>query len=164
MLPRAFLAAGHEVIVDSKASLARLREPDFDPRRTVLLDRDPGVGSPGAESIQGSVAVSSYDPDRVVVKATLDRPGFLVLADNFHPDWKATDNGAPVSVYRADNTLRAVQLSAGTHTVEFRFVSRYFRLGLLLTGLALLVLLLVLILGIVSGARVRTRATGASAV
>lgn len=159
LLPRTFLAAGYEVIADKKASLARLKEPDFDPRRTVLLAQDPGFASDGAEPVQGMAEVSSYEPDRVVVRVTLDRPGFLVLADNFHPDWKATDNGKPTSMFRADNTLRAVRLAAGTHTVEFRFVSRYYRLGLLLTGLALLVLLLVLILAALTpvGARARSK-------
>ena len=157
MLPRAFLAAGYEVIADKKASFARLREPDFDPRRTVLLAQDPGFASDGSEPLQGSAEVNSYEPDRVVVRAMLDRSGFLVLADNFHPDWKATDNGNPTSILRADNTLRAVHLAAGTHTVEFRFVSRYYRLGLLLTGLALLVLLLVLVSGAFSTAGARAR-------
>jgi len=157
LLPRAFLAAGHEVISDKKAGFARLREPGFDPRRTVLLAQDPGFASDGTEPVSGTVEISSYEPDRVVVRATLDRPGFLVLADNFHPDWKATDNSKPTRMFRANGTLRAVRLAAGTHTVEFRFVSRYYRLGLLLTGLALLALLLALILGLVAGARARTR-------
>ena len=70
----------------------------------------------------------------------MERPGFLVLSENYHPDWKAFDNGQPLTILRAYETLRAVYLDAGNHTVEFRYESKYLKIGGMLTLLSLLVL------------------------
>jgi hypothetical protein len=157
MLPRAFLVPGYEVRTGKDAVIARLKEPSFDPRRTVVLTTEPGVKSNDSGPIQGSVNISSYEPDRVVVQATLDRPGFLVLADNFHPDWKALDNGKPVNVLCADQTLQAVFLESGSHRVEFQFRSKYFKLGSRLTLLACLVLVVMIVATAWSDGRTRRK-------
>ena len=157
LLPRTFLVPGYEVKSGKDAVIARLKEPGFDPRRTVVLFADPGVKSSDSEPIQGSASITSFEPDRVVVQATLDRPGFLVVADNFHPDWKALDNGKPVKVLRADQTLQAVFLESGSHRVEFQFRSKYFKLGSRLTLLACLVLVVMLVAAAWSKGRARPK-------
>jgi hypothetical protein len=143
LLPRAFLAQDFEIVSDKNALIARMKQPDFDPRRLVLLSADPGVPhSPGiaGDTARGSAVVQSYGADRIVIEAKLNRPGFLVLSENYHPDWRATDNGTPVRILRAYETLRAVRLGAGSHTVEFRYESKYFRIGSILSLFALLAL------------------------
>ena len=71
------------------------------------------------------------DPQRVVVEARLERPGLLVLADTFSPDWSAVvsmDGGEPrpAQILRANHIHRGVPLPAGASVVEFRYRSRSF--------------------------------------
>jgi hypothetical protein len=155
MLPRAFLVPGYEVASGKEKVIARIKDPGFDPSRTVLLAEDPGVMLPGDKPIQGSAEVKSYDADKIVVEASLDRPGFLVMSENYHPDWKAKDNGRPVKILRAYHTLRAVYLEAGSHTLEFRYDSKYVKAGTLLSLLAVALLALVGLVSIIRARRPR---------
>jgi hypothetical protein len=157
-LPRAFLVPAYEVALGKDKVIARIRDPDFDPSQTVLLAEDPGVMLPGDKPVQGSAEVKSYDADKIVVQASLDRPAFLVLSENYHPDWKAKDNGRPVKILRAYHTLRAVYLEAGSHTLEFRYDSKYVKGGTLLSLLAIVFLGLVGLVSILRARRPRRQA------
>jgi uncharacterized membrane protein YfhO len=68
----------------------------------------------------------------VVVRAEADRTALLVLADNFHRDWRATVNGEVVPIRRANHTFRGVVVPAGASEVVFEF-----RPGGLYVGLAI---------------------------
>jgi hypothetical protein len=139
-LGRAWLVPDFELAKDKNALISRISAPDFDPRRTVLFESDPGAAHGSGDSVPGTVNITGYDSDRIQLDARLDRPGFLVLSEVWHPDWKAYDNGRPSPVLKAYHALRAVQLGPGEHKVEFRFESRWFRLGTLLTLAAALLL------------------------
>jgi hypothetical protein len=43
------------------------------------------------------------------------------VSEVFYPDWKATVDGAPAPVLRANHVLRALALPAGRHEVVFRY-------------------------------------------
>jgi len=83
----------------------------------------------------------------VTVDVETPGPALLRLADLWYPDWVATVDGRPVEILKADYLLRAVVVPAGRHRVEFRFVSRAMRQGLMLSGASLLVSLVLLAVG-----------------
>ena len=78
-----------------------------------------------------------WRPDRAVVEATLSRAGYLVLVDAFDPGWRASVDGAPAEVLRANLAFRAVALGAGTHRVELAYRPASVRIGLALSAAAL---------------------------
>jgi hypothetical protein len=164
---RAWRATHAEVALDDTAALALLGDPTFDPLATVLIAdaaaaRDPQIADEAAEARDaseraaasetgtGGVAgappasarVLSSVPGRVVVATDGPVPGWLVFSDNHFPGWRATIDGAPTAVRRADVALMAVEVPAGQHTVELRFASRTVSLGLglsIATALAMVV-------------------------
>ena len=71
---------------------------------------------------------------RVTTKSTV----FLVTSDAYYPGWRATIDGAPAQLYRADYALRGVPVSAGTHLVRFEFQPRSFYYGVIVTAISLL--------------------------
>jgi len=77
-------------------------------------------------------------PDRVRLEAELSAPGFVVLVDTYDPGWRATVDGAPAEVLRADVALRAVAVPSGRHVVEYVYRPRSITGGLAVSGLALL--------------------------
>ena len=116
-LTRAYAVRGARIVHDERA-LELLADPSFDPARELILPsgrpRQPGPAP-------GSVRILGAAHGEVRIFASLDAPGFLVLADAFDPGWGATVDGQPVPVLRANIALRAVELTPGRHHVVFRY-------------------------------------------
>jgi uncharacterized membrane protein YfhO len=62
----------------------------------------------------------------------------LVLSENFYPGWVARVDSAPVEILRADVSLRAVPLRAGSHHVELIYDPLSVKLGIAVSALTLL--------------------------
>jgi uncharacterized membrane protein YfhO len=73
---------------------------------------------------------------RVALHGTEQRPLYLVIAENWSPDWHARVDGKEVPVHRGNHTLLTVQLPSGAREVSLTFASAKYRLGRLLTLLA----------------------------
>lgn len=155
-LPRAFVVGDFRVETDRDRVLETLRDPGFDPARTALVESDPGFAPDPDTAPPGTVEVAAYDANRIRLSATLDRPGLLVLSENWHPAWKARVNGRDATVLRAFHTLRAVPLEPGRHEVEFAYRSPHYRAGVLVSLVALLLLLATIVVSVV-GIRRRGR-------
>ena len=95
--------------------------------------REPGPQR-NPESIR---LVSEPDPQTIVLEATLDAPGYVIVADTFYPGWTATVDGAPAAVYPANLLFRAVFVPEGRHTIVMKYESTWLRTGGVLTLLGL---------------------------
>jgi hypothetical protein len=124
--PRAWVVGDYRV-ADAAGTLTALADPAFDPARTVYLDREPAPRPEPADS--ASVRETRRRMDEVAFEAELARPGVLVVSEVFYPDWKATVDGAPAEVLRANHVLRALALPAGRHEVVFRYDRSRIRQG-----------------------------------
>jgi len=129
-LPRAWIAGNAEVVPDAAGILEKLAAPEFDPRRTVLLERSP-IESRGTDSAQppGVVRFDRYERTRLALTAQMEGDGWLVLSELFHPGWRVSVDGAPANLYRADYILRAIPLARGRHTIEMHFMPSSFVVG-----------------------------------
>jgi O-antigen/teichoic acid export membrane protein len=145
-LPRAFVVYQAQMIPDATARREALRQ--FNPRETVILEVEPVRGTAWAEGTGWMPAtIVAYDLNEVVIEVTLPCSGYLVLADNWFPGWKAYDtqpgqDEQEIPVYRANGTFRAVALDAGQHRVRFKYTPLSFKLGLFTSFMAGVVLLL----------------------
>ena len=64
----------------------------------------------------------------------------LVLSDLYHPGWRATVDGTPVPVRRANHALRAVTVPAGVHRVVIDYAPASIRTGTAVSLLGLMAL------------------------
>ncbi len=128
VLPRAWIASDYEVLAKDKV-LNRMKESNFNPRLTVILEQDPRV--PHLETLEnpGKVKIDTYSPNKIICVVELSSPGWLVLSENWHPAWKAWVDGERTKVYLADYVLRAVRLEKGRHTVKLVFDPGAFKIG-----------------------------------
>jgi hypothetical protein len=160
-LPRVFVVDRQRTVTNDKAELAAVTAPGFDGRAVALTERPvPGIQqAAGNASPPGgaSARLASYGAQRVVIDATATDPSLVVLTDSFYPGWKATVDGKPVPIERVDYVLRGVSLGPGHHTIVMRYQPASWRIGWIVSLLALLGLLAVLA-SVWIGAR-RRRAT-----
>lgn len=117
-------------------------------REKVILSEAPAndyKGSVAASGpIQGSAkVVASPKMDTQVFAVEADRPGFMVVAGNYHPYWKAYVNGAEAKVYKAFGTLRAVEIPAGKSEVRMEYRSTPFHAAVKVSLAALILLVAV---------------------
>jgi hypothetical protein len=122
----------------------------YDPRRYVWLEDSvrPELAdyiSGGYSSKTEAVRVVRRESDRVELEATLDRPGIVVLSDVYYPGWTLTIDSQPAPIYRANLMMRGSAVSAGRHTLLYRFRPGSFRLGLVVSGLGLAGLCLLIV-------------------
>lgn len=118
--PRAWLVPEVEVVTEADAAPERMLEPGWEPLRTAFV-YDALPAGLGTGALQGDAAVTSYEQDRIVVRATASRPALLVLADNYYEGWDATVDGADTPILRVNHTFRGVVVPAGEHEVVFTF-------------------------------------------
>ena len=140
VLPRAWIVGRYENIAQGDGILDRMKQPDFDPSKSVILEEDPADFIP-SENVAGQVVIDSYQPNQVLMTAEADKPGILVFSDNHYPAWQAFIDGSPARVFRANYTFRAVPVPAGRHRIEFKYHSKYFILGLTISIISAIMIL-----------------------
>jgi hypothetical protein len=139
--PRAYVAGSASCSTSAAETLSKLSEPAFDAEGEVILTRAPDAAPPLEKSgVAGRVDIISREPNAVLLRADLDRPGYVVFLDRFDPNWHARLDGREVPILGANQLFRAVRADTGKHEIRFCYRQRGLRAGLFLS-LGTLVLL-----------------------
>ncbi len=156
-LPRSYVA--HQVIPVRGAAdaLVALASPSFDFRKTAVIESEaaeikPLPPSPDTEITP--VLIKRHEPNRVELFVHNPAPGYLVLTDAHYPGWKATINGRPQPILRANYLFRAVRLPAGDHRITVTYAPRSFAIG---SGITIMTLVGLAAWGIHGAVRRRSR-------
>ncbi len=132
---------------DTNQIVATLIDPRLDFSRLVLFDQTEPISPPPVTQMPAlspsRATFTHWSPGRMSI--ALDPPppqdSYLLVAENWYPDWHATADGQPATTLRGDQTLLTVAVKAGTKQVELEFSSRYFAMGKLVTIGSVLLLL-----------------------
>lgn len=131
--PRAFLASSFRVETEDQKIIDALYSVNR--RDAVILEKEPSVvPEPG----KGDVAIELYRPTEVVMHTNTDVPKLLFLSDVYDPGWRASIDGKPAELYRANFDFRAVALPAGSHTIRMWYAPRSVTLGFMVGGVSIL--------------------------
>jgi len=137
-LPEAYVV-GQGILADGRQALAALADPAFAPERTVLLAT--GEATATAADFEGTARITDRKPDLLRAEVEMKREGYLVVTRTFDPGWRATVDGQPVAVQRANLAFQAVRVPAGRHVVETAYRPASVAVGLLISAAGLLALL-----------------------
>jgi hypothetical protein len=154
-LPRAFVVGAQRVVESEDDALAAVTAPGFDARRTVVVEKRVEGLPEGEAAPAGAARLAQLQRERVSVTASARRPGLLVLSDVHYPGWRAEVDGEPADIERVDYLFRGVRLPAGRHQVEFRYEPLSWRIGWIVSLLALVGL----VVAVLAGRRARRRGT-----
>ena len=94
---------------------------------------------------------TTYAPNRLTYKARTANGGLAVFSEIFFPwGWTATIDGTEAAIGRVNYVLRALQLPAGEHTIEFRFDPRSLKVANTISGIAVFIIYALCILAMIS--------------
>jgi len=123
VLPRAFLVEKYKVVNSETEYMEILGSKDFDPRKLVLLDKDPLIEAKeisfDGNKFKDKVIITNYQPNRVKLCVSLNKPKMLFMSETYYPGWKVYIDGNEGTIYRANYAFRGVPLEPGEHNVVF---------------------------------------------
>ena len=105
---------------------------------------------PAVDTLGGTIRLTEYRSNYLKYEYASPAPATAVFSEIFYDKgWTAWVDGVETPYFRADYLLRAIELPAGTHTVEWRFRAPRWGLTEAVTGLcSAAILLLVAGLGV----------------
>ena len=112
-----------EVVADDDSALDRLASDTFDPTRSVILANSPGWATPSAAEAKRFEPLV-YDGgrfDRLDFDLDNARPRILLFDDSYSPHWRATWNGKPIPILRANFNFMALGIPAGQGHLVLKF-------------------------------------------
>ena len=114
---------------------------------------DPSVILSEAKNLPESgdyISMTSYAPNELHYRYTAATDRLAVFSEIYYPNgWHATVDGEPLELIRANWTLRAALLPAGSHEVVMTFLPDSYRIGATVSRVASLTLLLLLVAALV---------------
>ncbi len=134
-LPHAFVVTGYHVSKTIQDVLKTLSSPDFDPRQTVILEKN--ISMPQTvNSPENKAEIKKYGKTEVEIKTSLKNAALVVLSDSFYPGWEAEIDGQKTAILAADINSRAILAPAGSHLITFSYKPKLIFWGLLITIVA----------------------------
>jgi hypothetical protein len=104
----------------------------INPGKTAVVDASkfPQQKATTSTDSSASIALTSYAPDALSYRYTAAQPGTVVFSEVYYADgWNAYLDGQPVPHFRADFVLRALNVPAGSHKIDFKFEPKEYTIG-----------------------------------
>jgi hypothetical protein len=150
VLPRAALLHHFDIAGDGAEALRKIASKDFDPFKSVILERNElspqllqELGriatAPVVETAEPAV-IAKYTPRVVQVIVNTNDAAILLLNDTFFPGWNVYVDDKSAPLLHANYLFRATLIEPGRHSVVYKYEPQSFSLGVIASGAALLAL------------------------
>ena len=120
----------------------------IDPAKTAVVDKkfSAEVKSAAETDTLGTIKLTAYEPNDLKYEVNSKTGGTVVFSEIYYPGWQAYIDGVEAPHGRADYILRAMNVPAGKHVVEFKFDPKSLHVTETVAFVALGVLACVLVL------------------
>jgi hypothetical protein len=131
-LPRAYVV-GRARLASEPESVHLIGNPDFEPRREVILPAGTAATGPDP-TFRGEARVLWRRADGLDIATTTSSAGYVVVLETFAPGWTATVDRKPAEILRANVIFRAVAVPEGEHVVTLTYRPPSVVRGLVVSG------------------------------
>jgi hypothetical protein len=116
-------------------------------RRQAVIGAEDGKAAryPSLPDPKDRVDIARSEPGNLVLQLTNANRRFLVISEVWHPGWTATIDGRPLPLHQTDLALLGAWIEPGEHRLVLAFTPSNWRLGLILSAIALAIWLFLLI-------------------
>ncbi len=132
-------AGQRPVFAAAGATLPALSSTNWNPAATVFLHPWDQTKLLTTNATTAKIVSTHWTAHRTECEVEASAPTVVVIAQTFYHPWKATVNGQPTEILRANHAYQAVPVPAGRSTVRLEYVDRRFQLGVVLSALGLVV-------------------------
>jgi hypothetical protein len=136
-LPRVFIPSSVELENVGDRRLANLGSPWFDPRTVAYVEGSPDAAVAG----QGEARIIESNSQRLTISTEMTRRGLAVVTDRWDGGWRAYINGTRAPLVHVDHALTGIIAPEGSSTIVLKYEPVSWRIGLMLAGVAILILL-----------------------
>ncbi len=147
-IPRLYIAHKIEYSSTYQEAQSLMAKTIFDIKDTVILEEGPPEWYKfsteeyaNKKYINSLASIEEYSLNRIKIQASLKENGILVLTDLFYPGWKAHSGNKEAKIYRVNGLVRGIFLKKGKHSITFKYSPFSFRMGVVISGLSLLLTL-----------------------
>ena len=140
VLPRAYSIAQVVYAQDERHLADLMQHPGFDPRnQAVILEK---ISYDLTKLGKVTVSDPVIEPNRMKFEVSAYQDSFLIISSAYDTGWKARVENQPLKVYRVNGGLMGVMLSRGRHELVLEYFPDSFRLGLIISGISLTIILI----------------------
>ena len=93
---------------------------------------------PAPSPVRASMLAWEPGKMRIGLEGQAAAPSWLVVSENWYPDWRAAVDGQPAAIHRGQFSLITVPLPVGAKEVSLEFRSRAYERGRLITFISLI--------------------------
>ncbi|MBP7562283.1 MAG: YfhO family protein [Candidatus Cloacimonetes bacterium] len=147
VLPRAWFVKKAELISQPEQIFSKLNSPSFNPAETAIVEEQVP-----AFSYSDSSSVKMLDKDLHQSKWEVNTPvnAFMTISEIYYPaGWKVFIDGKETKIYPVNYILRGVEIPAGKHHVEMKFVAETYQKSIIMSGIGLALSLILTITGVI---------------
>ena len=135
-LPRVYLTGGVAVPLEGQEVLASLCT--LDPKVQCLSEHPTGWSGGAAYK---PLEIVRHSPGHFSLSFACEKPGVVVVAQSWHPDWVARSGGIDLPMLRVNHGQLGFPVEEGEHSIEVWYRPWDFYLGLAVTTVALFLLI-----------------------
>ena len=122
-------------------ALREVTRGGFDPRARVILEEDPGLGSPSGGGASGRATFRWLGTQSAVVRLEADVPSLVLIRIPYARGWHARLDGHQRKVLAADFVDQAVPVTRGVHTILLTYDDPSIGYGLVASAVGVVVLI-----------------------
>jgi hypothetical protein len=106
-----------------------LSQSNFFGDKLVILPEDATNYVTVTNQTAAKILGSKFGTQSVDIEAEAQEPSLVVISQTWYHDWRATIDGKPAKLLRADYAFQAVQVPAGRHRIRLVYEDRAFEIG-----------------------------------
>ncbi len=114
---------------DDFSALRALSQSNFSGGKLVILPEDATNFVTVTNQTAARILGSTFGTQSVDIEAEAATPSLVVISQSWYHDWRATIDGKPAKLLRADYAFQAVQIPAGRHRIRLTYEDRAFEIG-----------------------------------
>ncbi|MBC8002934.1 MAG: hypothetical protein H7X97_10140, partial [Opitutaceae bacterium] len=124
--------------LDDETALKRVSDETNDFRSVVFLPREASSSITARRSTNSRVLNARFKTHQIHFDTDSEQPVMAVVAQSYYHLWKASIDGSPVTLWRANHAFQAMEVPAGRHSVALVYDDAPFRVGCWVSVLTLL--------------------------